>query len=187
MPSAKPLFKSPDVGRLIEALAESMAREMQAAGGTWGIIGIRTGGEVLARRLSGLLRFRFGEMPLGVLDITLYRDDLGAGSLSEGPIVRKTEIDFALDGLSIFLVDDVLYTGRTVRAALDALTDLGRPARVRLAVLVDRGGRELPIQPDHAAERLVVDPPARVVTRFSEVDGEDVVLVETSRGRKKRP
>lgn len=112
------------------------------------IIGIRTGGVYLAERLRQRIAAIEGVMlPFGILDINLYRDDWS--KLTQHPIVRKTEIPFPVDQKDIILVDDVIYTGRTIRAALDALTDLGRPKRIQLAVLVDRGRRELPIQPDY--------------------------------------
>ena len=111
----------------------------------WAVVGVRSRGDVLARRVAD----RLGIGRVGTLDITLYRDDLS--ELASQPVVRTTEIDFAIDGLDLVLIDDVIMTGRSIRAALQSVMDLGRPRRVWLAVLVDRGGRELPITPDYAA------------------------------------
>src|SRR5690606_5473133 len=117
------------------------------------------------------------ECPVGSLDITLYRDDLT--TIAQQPIVRKTEIPFAVDDKIIILVDDVLYTGRTVRAALDALIDLGRPARIQLAVMIDRGHRELPIRADFVGKNVPTSKAEQVQVMLRETDGEDrVVLVE---------
>ncbi len=141
------------------------------------LLGIRSRGLPLAERLAILLRAASGApVPVGALDITLYRDDLT--EMVGSPIVRPTEIPFTLKGRTVVLVDDVLYTGRTVRAALDALLDHGRPHRVMLLVLADRSGRELPIQPDLAALKVEVPPGHRVAVRLKEIDGEDGVSLE---------
>jgi len=145
------------------------------------LIGIRSRGVPLARRLAEKIRAIDGsELPLGVIDITLYRDDLG--SVRAQPEVRGTDIPFAIDGMTIMLVDDVLFTGRTVRAALDAITDFGRPRRVRLVVLVDRGHRELPIRPDHVGKNLPTAIEESVEVRLREQDGRDEVCVLSPRG-----
>lgn len=138
------------------------------------VVGIRRRGEVLARRLAPLLAER-GAAPTqnGALDITLYRDDLT--TIGHRAVVRGTEIDFDVTGAWLVLVDDVLYTGRSVRAALDALTDLGRPKAIRLAVLVDRGWRELPIQPDFAGLTIETSANNIVKVKLAEVDGVDEV------------
>ncbi len=142
------------------------------------LLGIRSRGLPLAERLGAHLGKALGrEVPVGALDITLYRDDLT--ELVGVPIVRPTEIPFTLKDRTILLVDDVLFTGRTIRAALDALLDHGRPKTVRLAVLVDRGGRELPIQADFAAVTLPVGEGQRVSVKVKELDGEDGVFLET--------
>jgi len=149
------------------------------------VIGIRTRGETLARRIVESLRARRTQpIDFGVLDITFYRDDL---SLRKGmPLVRATEIDFDLDGKVVLLVDDVLATGRSVRAAMDALVDFGRPKAIRLAVLVDRGGRELPIAADFVGKALEAADNARVQVHLEEHDGDDgVFLVQTPNRRKK--
>ncbi|GLH74801.1 bifunctional protein PyrR [Geothrix limicola] len=141
------------------------------------LLGIRSRGLPLAERLAILLRAATGaQVPVGALDITLYRDDLT--EMVGSPIVRPTEIPFTLKERTVVLVDDVLYTGRTVRAALDALLDHGRPRRVMLLVMADRSGRELPIQADLAGLRVEVPPGQRVAVRVKEVDGEDGVTVE---------
>ena len=138
------------------------------------IIGIRTRGEILAERLAehlGRDGERGGSLERGVLDITFYRDDL---SRRKGaPLVRATEIDFDLDDLTVLLVDDVLHTGRSIRAALDAIMDFGRPRAIRLAVLIDRGGRELPISADFVGRHLEVGDDLRVQVHLTEHDGED--------------
>jgi pyrimidine operon attenuation protein/uracil phosphoribosyltransferase len=142
------------------------------------IIGVRSRGDVLADRLIRLLRERgYSKIGRGVLDITLYRDDLsGAGAR---PVVQRTDINVDIDDKPLLLVDDVLYTGRSVRSALNALIDLGRPSVIRLAVLVDRGGRELPIQADFVAMTLSDVPlDRRVTVRFTEEDGKDEIVVE---------
>ena len=142
------------------------------------IIGIRTRGEPLAERLEGMLAKKgFTQLGRGVLDITFYRDDLSHSGAK--PLIRPTDIKFDINGKPALLVDDVIFTGRSIRAALDALTDFGRPSRIRLAVLADRGGRELPIQPDFVGLMLKEVPADhRVNVRLKEVDGRDEIVVE---------
>jgi pyrimidine operon attenuation protein/uracil phosphoribosyltransferase len=142
------------------------------------VIGIRSRGEILAKRLSNILSKKLKtEIPCGTLDITLYRDDINNPQGDSQPVVRSTEIGFDIDDKIIILVDDVLYTGRSIRAAMDALIDLGRPKAIRLAVLVERTGRELPISADFAG--LKVDLPAEknVQVNFVESDDNDRVIV----------
>ena len=142
------------------------------------LLGIRSRGLPLAERLAVILRATTGaQVPVGSLDITLYRDDLT--EMVGSPIVRPTEIPFSLKDRTVVLVDDVLYTGRTVRAALDALLDHGRPHRVMLLVMADRSGRELPIQADIAGVRIEVPKGHRVSVRMKELDGVDGVTVES--------
>ena len=162
------------VAGMIDALADAIARDLPPSGRA-AIVGIRSRGEVLARRLIKALAQR-GRPNLahGTLDITLYRDDLA--EIGPAAIVRRTEIDFDVQDCWIVLVDDVLFTGRSVRAAIEALVDLGRPRAIRLAVLVDRGGRELPIQADYVGCRLQASD-QKVTVKLVESDGEDAVEV----------
>ncbi|MDQ3425228.1 MAG: bifunctional pyr operon transcriptional regulator/uracil phosphoribosyltransferase PyrR, partial [Actinomycetota bacterium] len=145
-------------------------------------VGIQTRGVPLASRLKRLVAERNGtELPLGALDITFHRDDVhvrdGGRAPGREPVVRATSIPFALEGMTVVLVDDVLYTGRTIRAAIDALLDYGRPARVQLAVLVDRGHRELPIRPDYVGKNLPTARSERIQVELLEVDEVDRVLL----------
>ena len=148
------------------------------------IVGIRTGGAFLAQRLADrMARRTSGAVRVGVLDITLYRDDWT--QLSHKPLVGKTELPGSIDDQEVVLVDDVLFTGRTIRAALDALIDYGRPRRIELAVLVDRGGRELPIQPDYVGRALALPPGQRVNVYLTEMGRPDEVAIEA--GPPERP
>jgi pyrimidine operon attenuation protein/uracil phosphoribosyltransferase len=143
------------------------------------LIGIRKRGVPLADRIAvAIADFEGVRVPVGQLDITLYRDDLR--TRGPAPLVRKTEIQHDLTGKVVVLVDDVLYTGRTVRAALDAIADLGRPSRIQLAVLVDRGHRELPIRADFVGKNVPTARAERVEVRLRESDGEDEVLIVRS-------
>ena len=146
------------------------------------LVGIQTRGVPLAQRLARLIEERAGEAPqLGAVDITFYRDDVhvrgGEAPLHAQPIVRETLLDFPLEGRTVVLVDDVLYTGRTIRAAIEALFDYGRPARVQLAVLVDRGHRELPIRPDYVGKNLPTARTERIQVQLLEIDEVDSVLL----------
>ena len=143
------------------------------------LVGIRTRGVPLARRIARSLHDINGdEVPTGALDITLYRDDLMRHPVGPQPLVRRTEIPFSIDARKILLVDDVLYTGRTIRAALDALIDFGRPQAIQLVVLVDRGHRELPIKADYVGKNLPTSLKQSVQVRLQEIDGTDEVLIE---------
>jgi len=143
------------------------------------LVGIRSRGEHLARRLGDQLRAIDGRpVPTGALDITLYRDDLMRQPVGPQPLVRRTDIPFSIDDRVILLVDDVLYTGRTIRAALDALIDFGRPQAIQLVVLVDRGHRELPIKADYVGKNLPTSRKESVQVRLEEVDGHDEVVVD---------
>ena len=145
------------------------------------LVGVRTRGVHLARRLAASLREITGhEVPTGALDITLYRDDLMRHAVGPQPLVRRTEIPFSIDNKRILLVDDVLYTGRTTRAALDALIDFGRPKSIQLIVLVDRGHRELPIKADYVGKNLPTAVDESVQVRLSESDNLDEVVLEQS-------
>jgi pyrimidine operon attenuation protein/uracil phosphoribosyltransferase len=142
------------------------------------LVGIRTRGVPLAKRLAqGILEIHKHEVPTGALDITLYRDDLMRHAVGPQPLVRRTEIPFSIDDKRILLVDDVLYTGRTIRAALDALIDFGRPREIQLVVLVDRGHRELPIKADYVGKNLPTSAAQSVQVHLTDIDGRDEVEV----------
>lgn len=148
------------------------------------LVGIRTRGVPLARRLAGKIREIEGtEVPVGVLDINLYRDDLT--TIADHPILRKTEIPFKVDGKIVILVDDVLFTGRTVRAAMDGIIDLGRPQMIQLAVLVDRGHRELPIRADYVGKNVPTSKDEEVLVYIGEPDGGDSVSLVANGGGKR--
>ncbi len=146
------------------------------------LVGIRTRGVYLASRLAQNIRNIEGKgLSVGTLDITLYRDDLTL--IAYQPVVHKTEIDFDISGKDVILVDDVLYSGRTIRAALDALIDLGRPKTIQLAVLIDRGHRELPIRPDYVGKNMPTAKNETVQVRLVETDGKDEVVILEKNGR----
>lgn len=144
------------------------------------LIGIHTGGVFLAERIKDLIEAREvgTSLPTGTLDITLYRDDWSL--ISQNPIVKKSDIGFLLEERRVILVDDVIFTGRTIRAAMDALMDYGRPISIQLAVLVDRGGRELPIQPDYVGMSMTVGKGERVDVLLTEQGGTDKVQLSTN-------
>ena len=167
------------IGRTVARMAHEVVernRNIDAIG----LIGIRRRGVPLAKRLAHVLNEITGcRVPTGALDITLYRDDLMRFQVGPQPVLRRTEIPFSIDDRRILLVDDVLYTGRTIRAALDALIDFGRPLSIQLVVLVDRGHRELPIKADYVGKNLPTAPGQSVQVRLEELDGVDeVVLTE---------
>jgi pyrimidine operon attenuation protein/uracil phosphoribosyltransferase len=142
------------------------------------IVGIHRRGAVLAQRIHALASsLAEVEIPLGSVDISFYRDDLGRRAATSAPVVHATELDFPVTGATIVIVDDVLYTGRTVRAAIDVLFDYGRPAAVQLATLIDRGHRELPIRPDFIGKNLPTAQDERVNVAVLEVDGRDEVAI----------
>ncbi len=142
------------------------------------IVGIRTRGVPLAKRLGRAIREVSGhDVPTGALDITLYRDDLMRHAVGAQPVIRRTEIPFSIDDKRILLVDDVLFTGRTIRAALDALIEFGRPQSIQLIVLVDRGHRELPIKADYVGKNLPTSAAQSVQVRLQEIDGRDEVEI----------
>ena len=161
---------------LVLARISAEILEKLGPGGDFAVIGIRRRGVPLAERICARIEAALGRaVPLGILDITLYRDDLT--TVSNRPMLRETRIDFDINNRSLFLVDDVLFTGRTIRAALDGLTDLGRPRRVQLAVMVDRGWRELPIQADYVGKTVQTEFDEIVEVRLREEDGEDCVVL----------
>jgi len=140
------------------------------------IVGVRTRGVFIAKRIAGLIKeFEDIEIPVGVLDITLYRDDYSEAK--DQHVVKKTEIDFSISDKDVLLVDDVLFTGRTVRAAMDSLIDLGRPKTIQLLVFIDRGHRELPIQPDYTGKFLPTSRREKVRMQLKEIDDKDEVLI----------
>jgi pyrimidine operon attenuation protein/uracil phosphoribosyltransferase len=157
-------------------IAAQIVEKLSPTDDEFAIIGIRRRGVWLAQRLCSRIGAILGHpAPSGILDITLYRDDLT--TISNRPMLRETSIEFDINNLSVVLVDDVLYTGRTVRAALDGLVDLGRPKRVQLAVLVDRGCRELPIQADYVGKYVQASEDEIVEVRVNEEDGEERVIL----------
>jgi pyrimidine operon attenuation protein/uracil phosphoribosyltransferase len=163
-----------DMRRTLVRIAHEIVEKNPA--GAVALVGIHRRGAHLAKRLQPLTsELLDSAVPLGTVDIAFYRDDLSLRSSS--PVVHATELDFSLDGRTIVIVDDVLYTGRTVRAAIEAMFDYGRPARVQLAVMVDRGHRELPIRPDYVGKNLPTSQDQRVNVRVDEVDGVDEVTI----------
>ena len=168
-----------DESALDRALTRIAHEIVEQAGGVEDItlVGIKTRGVTLGQRIAAKIASIEGKKPsVGALDITLYRDDLGLKA--EQPVVRGTEIPFPIKGRTVVLVDDVLFTGRTIRAALDALMDLGRPRVIRLAVLVDRGHRELPIRPDYIGKNLPTSRRETVAVLLREHDGTDRVVIQ---------
>jgi pyrimidine operon attenuation protein/uracil phosphoribosyltransferase len=176
MPSTSSIaLSAAAVARTIRRMAAEIVELFEGTEGI-ALVGIQRRGVQLSERIAAAIEEREGiVVPRGALDITLYRDDLQ--TVGPRPVVGKTELPWAIDGRRLVSVDDVLYTGRTVRAALDELADFGRPARIALAVLVDRGGRELPIHADVVGKKLDVAPGGRVDVLVSELDGEDAVIL----------
>ena len=165
-----------DAVGMARAIARMAHEVVEAEGGTDGfvLIGIRTRGVPLARRLAAeIARTEGVKIPVGLLDITLYRDDLT--TVASSPVLKKTEIPFPVEGRSVILCDDVLFTGRTVRAAMDAILDFGRPRKILLAVLVDRGRRELPIEAQYIGKKISTSATEIVSVTFKETDREDDV------------
>ena len=152
--------------------------EKQAGTAGLALVGIQRRGVPLARRIAAAIAENEGgaTIPVGALDITFYRDDLSL--VAQQPVVKGTDLPFDLNGSTVVLVDDVLYTGRTIRAAMDALVDFGRPQAIRLAVLVDRGHRELPIRADHVGKNVPTSREEVVKVQLEEIDGEDGVLID---------
>lgn len=171
----RPIMSAEEMRRALMRLAHEVL-ERNAGAQELALVGIRARGVPLAQRLSRIIAEIEGvEVPVGALDITLYRDDLAIRP--DHPVVRRTEIPFSVDDLSIVLVDDVLYTGRTVRAALDALMDLGRPRRIQLAVLIDRGHREVPIRADFVGKNVPTARDEEILVHLQETDGVDEVVI----------
>ncbi len=182
--TAKVLLDAEALGRTIRRIAHEIVEGNADLDGV-ALVGIHTRGVPLAQRLRrSIADFTGAEVALGSLDITFYRDDLhvrgGEAPLHPQPVVRATSLDFDLDGKTVVLVDDVLHTGRTIRAAIEALFDFGRPGRVQLACIVDRGHRELPIRPDYVGKNLPTARGERIQVQLVEVDEVDAVLLEAA-------
>ena len=178
--SEKIVLEHDDLGRTLRRIAHEIAEKNPDSSGL-AIVGIHTRGAILARRLHALLaELTEVELPIGDVDISFYRDDVGAKAPATQPVVHASHIDFDLSERTVVLVDDVLFTGRTVRAAIDALFDYGRPRRVQLAVLCDRGHRELPIRPDYVGKNLPTARSERVNVQLSEVDDVDRIVLLTA-------
>jgi pyrimidine operon attenuation protein/uracil phosphoribosyltransferase len=175
--SEKIVLEHDDLRRTLKRIAHEIA-EKNPSPEALAIVGIHTRGALLARRLHSLIAELTGaEVPIGDIDISFYRDDVGAKVPGAQPVVHASHIDFDLAGRTVVLVDDVLFTGRTVRAGIDALFDYGRPERVQLAVLCDRGHRELPIRPDYVGKNLPTARGERVNVRLEEADEVDQVTI----------
>ena len=171
------------MGRTLTRIAHEILERHTAPRGVeeLALVGIRTRGVPLAKRLAHTIReISRHEIPTGALDITLYRDDLMRHAVAAQPLIRRTEIPFSIDDRRILLVDDVLYTGRTIRAALDALIEFGRPKVIQLVVLVDRGHRELPIKADYVGKNLPTSISQSVQVHLLEIDGRDAVEIQES-------
>jgi pyrimidine operon attenuation protein/uracil phosphoribosyltransferase len=174
-----------DADRMSRALTRIAHEILERNRGTseLALVGIRRRGVPLARRIAAALHQINGEdVPTGALEITLYRDDLMRQPVGPQPVLRRTEIPFSIDDRRILLVDDVLYTGRTIRAALDALIDFGRPRAIQLIVLIDRGHRELPIKADYVGKNIPTSPSESVQVRLLEIDNADEVIVQHAEG-----
>lgn len=178
--SLRQIFTKEEIERAVTRISHEILEKNKAVEDL-AIVGIRTRGYILAERINKSIEAIYGaKLDVGALDITLYRDDLS--TVSEQPVIHKTEIDFDIEGKDIILVDDVLYTGRTIRCALDALIDFGRPKTIQLVVLIDRGHRELPIRPDYVGKNLPTSQKEIVQVKLQEIDGEDSVFIEESQG-----
>jgi len=169
------------MGRSIARIAHEIVERNAATLNELALVGIRTRGVPIARRLARTIHdVSSRDVPTGALDITMYRDDLMRHAVGPQPVIKKTEIPFSIDDKRILLVDDVLYTGRTIRAALDALIDFGRPRAIQLVVLVDRGHRELPIKADYVGKNLPTSLSQSVQVHLLEIDGRDEVEIVES-------
>jgi pyrimidine operon attenuation protein/uracil phosphoribosyltransferase len=174
--AASRLMDEAEIRRAVTRIANEVLERNKGADGIV-LVGIAARGDDLARRLAAEIeRIEGTAVPVGALDITFYRDDIGMRS--EAPEVHETHVDFDVNGRTVVLVDDVLFTGRTIRSAMDALVDFGRPTAIQLAVLVDRGHRELPIRADFVGKNVPTRKDEDVRVALREVDGEDAVLVQ---------
>jgi len=175
----KVVLHEEDVRRALTRIAHEIVERNRGIGDL-ALVGIRERGVPLARRIAvELNRISNTDVPTGALDITLYRDDLMRQAVGPQPLVRSTDIPFDIDNRVILLVDDVLYTGRTIRAALDALIDFGRPRAIQLVVLIDRGHRELPIKADYVGKNVPTSRRESIQVRLQEVDGHDEVVIQS--------
>ncbi len=173
------------IDQKVRALVQAIRKEFSKDVAKLAVVGIQTRGAILARRIAALLEEETGKnIPVGILDITLYRDDVG--DIAAQPEVKETDLPFDIEGRPLVLIDDVLFTGRTIRSAMNALVDYGRPKCIRLAVLVDRGHRELPIAPDYAALVLKTQSDDVVDVNLKELDEEDSIRLRKYEDRKTR-
>ncbi|HXX20183.1 MAG TPA: bifunctional pyr operon transcriptional regulator/uracil phosphoribosyltransferase PyrR [Candidatus Acidoferrum sp.] len=169
------ILSAEDLGRTLQRMAHEIAEKTGGAKDL-ALIGVRRRGVPLSERLAKAIRtFAHVEVPVGILDITLYRDDLS--TVGAQPVVQSTDIEFGVDNRDLVIVDDVLYTGRTIRAAMNGLFDLGRPRRIRLCVLIDRGHRELPIEASFIGKTIQTSDTEIVEVRLQEIDGEERVML----------
>lgn len=173
--SIKQVFTKEEIERAITRISHEIIENNKGVKGL-AIVGIRTRGYVLAERIAKVIDNLYGtKLDVGALDITFYRDDLSV--VAEQPVIHDTEIEFDIENKNIVLVDDVLYTGRTIRCALDALIDFGRPGTIQLAVLIDRGHRELPIRADYVGKNIPTSQEELVQVKLQEIDNEDSVTI----------
>ena len=169
------VFNAKDISRAVTRITHEILEKNKGASNL-ALVGIRTRGVALAQRIKKeIIAIENSEVDFGVLDITLYRDDLGSRKVNT--VIEKTNISFPLDGKEIVLIDDVLFTGRTIRSAIDALIDFGRPSTIQLGVLIDRGHRELPIRPDYVGKNIPTSKASRVQVLLNEEDGIDEVRI----------
>jgi pyrimidine operon attenuation protein/uracil phosphoribosyltransferase len=173
MPDSAPILTKKDIAQRIKGIADSIRERCRVT--DLALVGIHRRGVPLSERVYALLKPHYPSLRIGRVDISLYRDDLK--SLEVMPKLVGSDISFDLDEMHVILFDEVLHTGRTLRAALEELLDHGRPGKVELAVLIDREGREFPIQADYVGEKVAIKPGQRVAVCFEEVDGEDAVYV----------
>lgn len=174
--SCQVIMNSSELHLALQRISLQILERNQAAASV-AIVGIHTRGVFLAERIRSIITAHSTlKTSFGTLDITLYRDDWSL--ITQNPVVKMTSIDFDIEGIELVLVDDVIYTGRTIRAAMDAVIDYGRPRTIQLACLVDRGERQLPIQPDYVGLVTTVRPDERIEVQLSELNGEDRVVIE---------